>query len=191
MSEHHSHPPHLTLVQGGLSRRFQLAGVALALLPIETEEPPVDMVVLEEDTHLILNAPNTLRDPGKPLEELVEEMVRVQPHRLGTLLVRRGLPIQVRAVVYDVESDPITRPETLAATLAQLLALFEQERVRRVSLPLLGQRCGQIDLAGSIRTLGRMLVHHQPRQLSQLFLRAPAAHLGKILALLEQLPSEP
>ena len=54
-----------------------------------SEQPfPIEVMVFEEDTYLVLSASNHIRSIREPLAELQESATDQQAHRLGDLVVK-------------------------------------------------------------------------------------------------------
>lgn len=149
-----SRKPHLQVLPGGRRVSADFAGIRVVVA--REDDPPfaVDGVAVEEDTWLALGAPSdVVSSPDHP----VRVMTRVwtaQPHEPGTVLVKRGSPLRLHAVVHDLNVDPSWKDTWVRAALSRIFEETAQHRIRTLQLPLLGTKHGRLP-AGRFMTLLR------------------------------------
>ncbi|MGD2082650.1 MAG: hypothetical protein PVF91_06775 [Chromatiales bacterium] len=151
--------PHLRLVPGGRHTPVQIAGIEVVSSPAGDPPFPVDTRIVEEDTWRLLSPDPALRPTTEHPIRLMTDLVHDEPAAPGTVLVGRH---RWRAVVYDLDRQPICRPEWVAAALGRLLALARERGRRSLALPLLGCRHGPLSWQESLGLLLEALAASGP-----------------------------
>lgn len=131
---------------------------------------PLDAVVLEEDTYLVLSAEATLRLPGEHPLRVIHAAFDARPEPIGSVLVRAGDPLRLLAVVHDLSQDTTCRPEWVEVALERVLAVAEERRLRSLGLPLLGTVHGRVAPQQAAALLATALDRARPASLRQLWL---------------------
>lgn len=131
---------------------LRLVGAPIRLLvgglevSVSAELPaPIDALIVEEDTFLVLSAPPEIRPVTEHPLRVFTALSEAAPLELGAIRVRGGAPLLIQAVVDDLALDP---PGSLdAVRLALLAAWAEVDRrgLRRVGLELLGAMHGGLE----------------------------------------------
>jgi hypothetical protein len=111
-------------------------------------ERAADAVVLEEDRYLLLSAAArvNLDDPAHARGKLrtLTNGFGAEPAELGTLVLRQGRPIELLAVVVDIDIDareaPQSDPAHVIRAWSRVLAVCRAQSLRAVRAPLLGVR---------------------------------------------------
>jgi len=122
----------------------ELYGIRVAAARADDAPFSVDAVVLEEDTWLALSTPaDFVVPPGHPVR-VMTQVWEAQPEAPGTVLVRRGTPLRLLAVVHDLNDEPTWREEWVRSALAAVFDAAASEGVRALRLPMLGTRYGKL-----------------------------------------------
>jgi len=139
---------------------------------VVTPAPPsvADAVVAEEDTYLVLSADPEVREPGVARLRAFHEAYNAEP---GSVVVRRGSPLRILAVVHDLSQDPTWREEWVAAALDAVFREAEAWKVRSLALPPLGRVHGTLPRERLVALLRAALRARSPRHLERLFLVVP------------------
>lgn len=122
------------------------------LVTVAVSEPwappfPLDAVVVEQDTSLLMDPDIPVSDPGLAYHELVDAIAGDPGRRPGTVLARRGSqPLRLWAVVHDLDRIPTCRHEWVAEALRGIVAETERRRVAALSLPALGWTAGAVSM---------------------------------------------
>ncbi|MGD8330601.1 MAG: hypothetical protein PVJ49_14300 [Acidobacteriota bacterium] len=119
------------------------------------DDPPfsVDAEVLEEDTWLALSAPaDIISDPGPPVR-VMTRVWEARPELPGTVIVRRGTPMKLLAVVHDLNAEPSWTEERVEQVLSTLFEIVDGEGVRALQLPMLATRHGRLQPERFMRLL--------------------------------------
>jgi len=176
--------PGLALVSDEFGRAGRFSGLHVVAAP--EHEPPfhVDAVAVEEDTNLLLSAPTEIREPEEDLASIIDEIHRTPPREPGNVLVRRGEPLLLLAIVHDVGLQPTWRDEWIAAAIHGVFEEAEWQRVRALAVPLLGTRHGSADPHLVTRWLGRCLSRKKLRHLRRLWLVSPPGRESELMTTL-------
>ncbi len=150
--------PDLTVIRGGSGEPAQHPVVLVGL----EGTPPRSLCarVVEEDTHLVLSASPEIRDPKESKERIMIRAMNARPEPPGSVLVRTGPPLQMLAVVRDLNCDPTWKEEWVEQALKTVFDLAERLKIRSLGIPLLGTRYGGM----SVERFFDLLFHILDRQ---------------------------
>ena len=118
---------------------------------------PLDAVVVEEDTYLVLGAKPVAREMHESPERTLEEAESREPEIPGTVLVLEGSPLRLLAVVHDLDEEPSWREEWVASALVAVLQEAEARGIRSLSLPMLGTLYGSLEAQRFVELLREAL----------------------------------
>ena len=178
------HRPHLRLIRGGLDSRCTIGGVTVHLAAMEATVPHLDAVVIEEDTFLVLSAEPSLREPAESLDELERELMEFSPPTPGSVLVRGGTPLELLAIVHELDQTPSWREEWIAAAIEGILDVAQHHRLQVLAMPLLGTIHGRLPARRFITLLRTALEGRKPQYPHELWLAVPRQDLGTVRGLL-------
>lgn len=141
--------------------------------------PPfhLDGEIREEDTALLLSAQSEMHSPLT----LLSTEAPVAPASLlkpGTATLRPGTPLQLLAVIHDLDREPTWREAWICSALRHALRLAEDRRVVSLSIPLLGTAHGRIDVRRALYLTLRTLAKRRSRFLQRIWLRVAAANVA-------------
>lgn len=150
------HKPTLSVISGGRGFELHFGAVRIVAAPRTRPPFPVDALVWEEDTFLVLSAEPVVREPkGHPLR-IINDALHMVPERPGTVVVRGTTrPLHFLAIVHDLNQEPTWREEWMADALAAVFSEAEHRALRSLALPLLGTihgRCEKSRFAVLLRT---------------------------------------
>jgi len=114
----------------------------------------VDARFVEQDTWLVLGASDRLDAVPQPGAGQADAMQVQQPAAPGRLHSMGGRPETIWAVVYDVDSDPTTRPAWVRAAWQALGDRVRRRGYSAIAAPLFGaahSRLGMDELVGALR----------------------------------------
>lgn len=177
--------PALRLITGGLAKKFCLSGVTVMAAPLENAPFNVQAMVREEDTYLLLSENPTIREPRETVRQLTQEAAEFEPIPPGSVLRVGGKPLQLVAVVYDIEEEPNCRDAWIDLALKETLLIAQKNRFEAIAIPLLGVRHGKISPTHFIRRLVRTLGKNPHDTLKRLWLKVPPHHLEETHRCLE------
>ncbi len=160
------------------SQQFKVAinHIDIHLSP-ETIQPfPVDAIVLEQDTSLVLEPDNELRDPGddRPVWYDANKAELLKSHQVGDVLVKSCKPLQLLAIVHDLDHDPSWQSAWIKSALYKVFDIAEQQSLSAIRLPILGARHGRFKLDSFIDILQPLINNNDWQHLKQIWLVVPA-----------------
>lgn len=118
---------------------------------------PLDAIVVEEDTYLVLGAEPVARETHEPPERVLEEAESREPEIPGSVLVMEGSPLRFLAVVHDLDEEPSWHEEWVASALVAALQEAEARGIRSLSLPMLGTLHGSLEAQRFVELLQEAL----------------------------------
>ena len=171
--------PQLQIIDGGLAKEFHIAGITLMISPPDRAPFSIDARVREEDTYLLLDEETFIRDPRQDIQGLTESVKNFEPLKPGKLFRLGGSPMQLVAIVYDVEQDPLCREEWIDAVLNELLEHCERNQFHAIALPLLGLRHGHFAPQRFLLRLTEALYARPHPHLHKIWLSVPRSQLAE------------
>ena len=160
----------LRVIQGGKDPAARFGPVLVVVAPPDRPPFPVEALVLEEDTFLVLSAEPIVVDPPEEPMRLMTRLIETRPEIPGTVLVRERNPVRMLAVVHDVNREPSWREDWVARALEAALETAEQRGMRSVGLEMLGCMHGRLDPARFASLLKSVLAGQAPCSLRRIWL---------------------
>lgn len=183
--EEHKHR-RLRLIHGDLDRTVHCGPVTMMLAPEDRPPFAVGAVAVEQDTALVLDEEPVLNVPHSSLKQLGDEMERFSEPVPGSVVVQRGTPRRLYAIVHDLEQEPTWREEWVAAALENLMRLADRQHLQAVALPLLGSRFGKLSAERFVALLTQAIREFPPHEPLRLWLVVPREEVHRLLKLLER-----
>jgi hypothetical protein len=135
----------LRLIQGGCRSEVSFGSVRIIAGPEDRPPFPVEAVVFEEDTFLVLSADwKKIESEDHPVVILTEAF-GMEPEKPGTVVVYEGPPLRFLAVVHDLDQDPSWREGWVRKALENIFQEVERRRLGSIALPLLGTKHGSLE----------------------------------------------
>ena len=155
--------PHLQVLPGGRRVSVDFAGIRVVIA--RQDDPPfaVDGVAVEDDTWLALGVPS---DAVCSADHPVRVMTRVweaRPEEPGTVLVKRGSPLRLHAIVHDLDADPSWKDTWVDTALSRIFEETARHRIRALRLPLLGTKHGALPASRFMALLRDALLEQATR----------------------------
>jgi hypothetical protein len=167
--------PPLRLIHGGRSSRATQGVVHVVMAP--REQPPfaVDAIVVEEDTYLVLSADARAGEPHPehPIR-VMTSLLEVEPKQPGSIVVRDRAPLELAAIVHDLDEEPSWREEWIVSALDRALAEAERRQFRSLGLEMLGAIHGRLERPRFLQILRQALQRSDPRRLERIWLIPPS-----------------
>ena len=115
--------------------------VEIAIAPNQFPPFPVNAIVEEQDTALILGETNEIRNPGdKPawyLANTLESQPLLTP---GQVIIRDTRPLRLQAIIHDLEEDPSCNELWIFQIIQQIFDIADTRAIHAIQMPLLGTR---------------------------------------------------
>jgi hypothetical protein len=168
--------PTLRLIHGGRSKRPAQGAVHVVMAPREQAPFAIDAMVVEEDTYLVLSADPRVGEPHPehPIR-VMTSLLEVEPKEPGTILVRDRVPLELAAIVHDLDEEPSWREEWIVAALDYALAEAEKRRFHSIGLEMLGTIHGRLERPRFLQILRQALQRADPHQLERIWLIPPGS----------------
>jgi hypothetical protein len=106
---------------------------------------PVEAVVIEEDTYLVLSAETVVREPQEHPLQILHAVHQAEPVVPGAVVVQPGSPLRLLAVVHDLSAEPICREAWVVAALDAIVTEVDNRHICALGMPLLGSVHGRIE----------------------------------------------
>jgi len=176
--------PRLRLIRGGRPSRFTMGSVDIVVAP--ENKPPfrTDAVAYEEDTFLVLSAPAELNEPPEPLIRLLTKLREMKPEKPGSVLVKAPSPLQLLAIIHDLNQEPSWKEEWVAKALEGIFRETEQRKLHSLALPFLGTRHGSLGRERFLVLLRSVLKETATHSLKRIWLMLPPGINPKTITVL-------
>lgn len=179
-------PGFLHLISGDLSQVVYVGKVSIQVGPQQRPPFPVSAIVTEQDTAMVLDDDPVLYAPTDSLQRLREEVERFREPSPGSVIIQRGKPRRLYAIIHNLELDPTWREEWIIRALDTLLLEVERLRLREIAMPLLGTRFGNLSPQRFIELLCQAIYRFQPSRPLKLWLIAPRHRAHGLLLMLHR-----
>ncbi len=133
----------MKLIHGGLSKHTLINGIQVAVAPRESPPFPVEVMVFEEDTNLILTVDPVIEHEDEHIIRTMTDIMTAKKHKPGSVVVNGN---SWYAVVLDLDKDSVCREEWCEEALGHILQLLEQNRISSIALPILGTVHGNLQV---------------------------------------------
>ncbi len=165
---------HLRVVDGG--HHVEMSSGPYRVVAAPKDRPPfvVSAVVAEEDTYLVLSADAVVKEPHDSWDEVIKQVNALQPEAPGSVLIREKHPLEILAIVHDLDREPTWKEEWIAIALDGVFREISARDVRAVAIPLLGTTHGSLALQRAAGLLREALKRVAPKTLERIWLVAPA-----------------
>jgi hypothetical protein len=140
------------------------------------DRPPFEVgaVVAEEDTYLVLSAAPVIKEPHESWDEVIKQVKELQPETPGSVLISAKHPLEILAVVHDLDREPSWREDWIATALDGVFREVTARKVRAIAIPLLGTTHGSLTSERAAGLLREALKRGAPKGLERVWLVAPA-----------------
>ncbi len=179
-------PPTLRLIRGDLDRVVKIGNTRIQVSPQDRPPFAVNAVAVEQDTALVLGEEPMVYIPTQSLDEIGSELEHHSEPLPGSVLVKRGTPKRLLAIVHDLEQDPTLRLEWVVKALHNMMRLAERQPLNAIALPLLGTRYGQLEPRRFIELLCYILGKYPPASPLKIWLVAPRYDVHALLKELDR-----
>jgi hypothetical protein len=146
-----------------------------AIIAAPTTKPPfpVNAVVEEEDTFLVLSAETRVRKREGSLLEIMTNVIESRPEIPGTVLIRGKKPLRLLAIVHDLNQDPTWKEAWIKSALNRVFQGLERRKLQSIALSLLGTHHSTLDKERFVEMLRHVLEKISPSYLQRIWLVIP------------------
>lgn len=181
-----SRKPRLHLVSGGRDRRRFIGGVEICIAAMEATAPKLDAVVVEEDTYQVLSSDGILHSPNESLQSISAQLSGYVPPHPGEILIRGTDPIEIVAIVHDLDYTPSWRQEWILSALQKVFAQAHKRQLHTMAMPLLGSVHGRFPAIQFLHLLEAVINQEEARYPKTLWLAAPRDELPQLMPVLDR-----
>lgn len=171
----------LKLLPAAFRRKVLVGTLEVVAGPIGRAPFPIDAFALEEDTYRILNATNTLHETCEHPVRTLTEAFLFSPAIPGTVVITGGDPLQMDAIVHDLDQNPSWREEWIKSCLQTIFHEVRKRNFRTLALPLLGTVHGSLSTLRSVGFLREALDCSPVPNLKRLWLIGQAETILKAI----------
>ncbi len=166
-------------------QKIEIGSVQIFVGPENISPYMVDAVVFEEDTRLVLSADPEVTLVKEDKERVLAEAIATPPEKPGSLVIKNGVPLQVLAIIHDLNREPTWKEEWVASALDEILREARTRKLQSIALPLLGTRHGSLEKKKFIALLRQALERNKPVYPKRLWLVAAAGTAREVLQVLK------
>ncbi len=179
-----AHHPEFQLIQGG--HQFEMSSGPYAIIAAPTTKPPfpIDAVVEEEDTFLVLSAEARVRKPEGSFLKIMTNVIETRPETPGTVLLRGKNPIRLLAIIHDLNQDPNWKEAWIKSALNRIFHVSDRRKLQSIALPFLGTHHGTLDKKRFVVILRHTLKKISPSYLQRIWLVIPSGTGMKTLEMI-------
>ncbi len=185
MGEKEQNGSNRKIIPGGGESRLAIGAVQIFVGPEKMSPYPVDAMVAEEDTFLVLSADPELSESNEAPIKVLTEALDTRPKTPGSVFVKEEHPLQFLAIIHDLDREPSWKEEWVVSALVGILREAENRKLRSIALPLLGTLHGSLEKGRFITLLRESLERKAPRHLERLWLVTPEGAATEVLKILK------
>lgn len=178
-------PSNLRLIRGDLDRVVRIGHTRIQVAPQDRPPFNVNALAVEQDTALVLGDDSMELATSRPTTEFKSDLEHLSEPLPGSVLVKRGTPKRLYAIVHDLEQDPSIRQEWVVKALHNIMRLADRQPLHAIAMPLLGTRYGQLEQRRFLELLCYILTKYPPSSPLKLWLIAPRYDVHELLEVLE------
>jgi hypothetical protein len=177
--------PKLGLIRSEHHSMISIGSVEIFVGPENMAPYPVDAVAAEEDTFLVLSADPEVFESHEDPDRVMAEVLQTRPEKPGTVVVKGEYPLQLLAIVHDLDRDTSWKEEWVVSALDGIFQEAENRKLKSIALPLLGTLHGSLEKKRFLVLLREALERKSPTHLMRLWLVAPEGTSLEILEMLK------
>ncbi len=178
--------PAFRVIPGGLHRAAEYGPIRIVAAPEEAPPFSVDAMTYEEDTFLIMSADPEEVPPDIHPIRLMAELESFEPKKIGSVVVKKGTPLKLLAVVHDVNQEPTCRGKWVEKALHGVFREVERRGIQSLAIPPLATRHGRLPCSRFAQLLGRVLAQNEFNSLKKLWIIAPVPDNCDVITALEE-----
>ena len=152
--------------------------IQIIVLPENIPPFSVDAKVFEQDTALILGTANEIKYPMEDIERLINQALEIPPFTPGSILVREQTPLQLLAIIHDLDKEPTWQEEWIIQALHNILRECEHRQLQSIAMPLLGNLHGSLKKQRFFELLHSLIEQTSPVYLKQIWLYGPPSQIA-------------
>ena len=168
--------------------RCHVNQVELAIAPAKFPPFTVGAIIEEQDTALILDESDEIRDPGnKPLWFYANKLDQQSLLDPGQVITRDTQPLRLQAIIHDLESEPICNELWIFQAIQQAFEIAENRQISALLCPLLGCKFGKIAPRQFFSLLLEIVNRQRPAPVERLWISVPEENCETVFNILSEL----
>lgn len=165
---------HLKLVWDIDKFRSQINNIDIILSPLRLPPGQCDAIVEEQDTDLLLDDKQEIRDVGdKPAWYLANKLESGPQLLPGQIIIHEKSPLRIQAVIHDLDAEPSCNTQWIEQAVEKILALAKSRNIRTLQLPLLGTRYSRVTQRQFLEILLTIIIRQQTSSINGIWLVTP------------------
>lgn len=173
--------PKLKLIPGGRRYEISVGKTKVVAAPKNTPPFPVEAMVFEEDTFLVMSADPTPSDVKVSMMRIMTGLIEARPRVPGTLVLQGRSPLRMLAIVHDFNQDPSWKEEWIEGALTKVFEESTSMGLQSLALPLLGTVYGSLEKRRFIELLVHTLREAGHKRLKTLWLVVPSGEASETI----------
>jgi len=167
--------------------RCRVNQVEIAVAPAKFPPFAVGAVIEEQDTALLLDDSNELRDPGqKPLWFYANKLDHQTLLNPGQVVTRDTQPLRLQAIIHDLESEPICNELWVFQAIQQTMEIVENRKIEAIQTPPLGCRFGKLKYDQFFAILLEIITRQRPAPVARIWINIPEENCETVFTLLSE-----
>jgi len=177
-----------TLIRDREQPEWQVDGRAVFIRPATHMPRRADVRAVEQDCWLILGEQSRLREDQRPAWVQANQLATTPSLRPGDVIPRPGQPPQLTMILYDLEQQPICKPQWVKQALSAVLEYTHDHDLSCLQLPLPGYQYGGLTAEVALTLLLTELRAYRQKNPATILLAMPDEHLRQqLLSLLPEI----
>jgi len=160
---------------------WQIDGRAIFIRPVTHMPRRADIRVEEQDSWLILGEQSRLREDERPAWVQANQLESAPLYRPGSVIPRAGQPPKLRMIIYDLEQQPICKPQWVKLALSAVLEYAYDHDLSCIQLPLPGYHYGGLTAQAALTLFRTAIREHSHKNPATIMLALPDEDLRQLL----------
>jgi len=173
------------VIPGSYPYEIVWESLRIVAAPKDNQPFPVDAVVFEEDTFLVMSTETAIREPKESLMRVMTKLIETRPKKPGSILVQGKRPLRMLAVVHDLNREPTWKEEWVESALRGIFHEVERRRLNALALPFIGTLHGKLKKEDFVNILREVLETMECTCLKKIWLIVPLKTKRAVLKPLE------
>ncbi len=157
----------LKLIYGGKALNFSINGLHLALSPLHLPPFPVESLIFEEDTNLILTVDKKIKYQKEHPINMMTNIHYAKSYDPGTLVINGK---NWYAVVVDINTEEMCQLEWIQVIYAKVLNRIVDQKIHSIGINLLGSTHAKLDIQNTLNIFIETLCSHNNTCLKNIWL---------------------
>jgi hypothetical protein len=132
-----------------------------------------------------MSAAPTICEPEVHPIRMMTDAMNAEPEPVGSVLVKKGDPLRLLAIVHDVNQEPTWNETWIERALGGVFREAELNKIQSIGLPLLGSKHGGLKKNQFVFLLASVLKQAVYHHLRQIWLIVPPESGAEIIHQLE------